>query len=126
MFSSAYIKGHSHLKCDDYANHSYKCGFLSDGCSSAKNSDIGAKLLSFYALEKLKHFLFLHKGVYDFKEFVFYLNSSLQHYANLNVDMFNEYTNLFEDMFSCTLGGIVKHDNNIYISLLRFEINSID
>ena len=116
MFSSAYIKGHSHLKCDDYAAHSDKCGFLSDGCSSAKNSDIGAKLLSFYALENINHFLYLNKGRYDFKEFIFYLENFIkENWVNTSVLKQN---NIIEDLFSCTLGGIVKHNDNIYLSLL--------
>ncbi|MCK9577490.1 MAG: protein phosphatase 2C domain-containing protein, partial [Clostridia bacterium] len=45
-----YTIGHSHRTCDDFA-YSYSCdGFnisiVCDGCSSAKNSDIGARMIA--------------------------------------------------------------------------------
>jgi len=117
MFSSAYIKGHSHLKCDDYAIHGSKSGFLSDGCSGAMRSDIGSKLLSFYAYEGLSHYIHINNDTYNFKDYVFELEKKIKQFISIS-DPLHSTSLIFEDMFSCTLGGIVQHNENISISLL--------
>lgn len=117
MFSSAYIKGKSHTKCDDYAYHTDKCGFLSDGCSSALNPEIGAKLLPFYAAHHLNRFIWENKEEYNFKKYIFYLEQQLKKF----MDTFNpgKFQNkLFEEIFSCTLGGIVQYKDYIHMSLM--------
>jgi hypothetical protein len=46
---SHFVKGANHLVCEDYTAHGYicKCPYIvvADGCSSAKNSDFGARIL---------------------------------------------------------------------------------
>lgn len=42
---SYYEIGSSHRVCQDYAMHGDSCGVLSDGCSSAPDTDIGARLI---------------------------------------------------------------------------------
>lgn len=44
MFDS-YLKGH-HKICQDYIYTTENCAILADGCSSAKHTDIGARLLA--------------------------------------------------------------------------------
>lgn len=117
MFSSAFIKGHSHLKCDDYAIHGNRSGFLSDGCSGAHNSDIGSKILPFYAYERLSHFLYTNQDTYNFKEYVFELEKQLKRFIDIS-DPLHSRSLVFESIFSCTLGGVVQHNDKVHISLL--------
>jgi len=117
MFSSAFIKGHSHLKCEDYAIHGNKSGFLSDGCSGAVNSDIGSKILPFYAYEGLNHFLYTNNDTYNFKEYVFDLEKKVKRFIDVS-DPLHSRSLVFDSIFSCTLGGIVQHSDKIHISLL--------
>jgi hypothetical protein len=42
---SMYVKGHSHKVCQDYASHNEMGAAISDGCSSSKDTDIGARLI---------------------------------------------------------------------------------
>jgi hypothetical protein len=42
---SMYVKGHSHRVCQDYAAHNEMGAAISDGCSSSKDTDIGARLI---------------------------------------------------------------------------------
>lgn len=44
-----FTKGTSHETCQDYATCSENSVFLADGCSSAQNSDMGARILSLLA-----------------------------------------------------------------------------
>lgn len=117
MFSSAYIKGRSHLKCDDYALHSLKCGFLCDGCSGANHPEIGAKILPFYAVSHLDRFIWENNGEYNFKDYVFYLEKQLSRFMK-EFDPGKMPIQTYEDIFSCTLGGVVQHKYNIYMSLM--------
>ncbi len=106
MFSSAYIKGHSHLKCDDYAIHSDKCAFLSDGCSGSPNSDIGAKILPYTALKNINE-LSSKQEIIDFNEYL----------KNLSYPIFKSYENNM-DLFDCTLGSLFIYRGCLYVSLL--------
>jgi hypothetical protein len=42
---SMYVKGHSHKVCQDYAAHNEIGAAISDGCSSSRDTDIGARLI---------------------------------------------------------------------------------
>jgi len=52
------VKGNSHIRCEDYTTHFEKNAYqkgvvVCDGCSSAKNSDIGSMLLALLAKKVL-------------------------------------------------------------------------
>jgi hypothetical protein len=118
MFSSAYIKGHSHLKCDDYALHSQNCAFLSDGCSSVFNSDIGSKLLPYLATKYINQFIFSLN-----------VNNSVKNYLNLLSVIANEKFD--KNIFACTLGGIIippwENHLNFFLlgdGIIYIELNS--
>lgn len=102
MFSSAFIKGHSHLKCDDYAIHSDNCAFLSDGCSGSPNSDIGAKIVPYAAMQYMKTKIF-----YDFEDYFQYMSTILK----------EKFPNTY-DIFDCTIGGLYLTNYRIHIGLL--------
>jgi hypothetical protein len=51
---SFFTKGFSHKVCEDYALHDEDIIIISDGCSSSKYSDVGARLLSFAVLQTCK------------------------------------------------------------------------
>lgn len=50
-FDSFYMQGSTHQVCQDYAYHGLDYAVLADGCSSVKNTDIGARLLCHYFRE---------------------------------------------------------------------------
>jgi hypothetical protein len=57
---SHFEKGHSHLVCQDYALHekfeNFQFVIVSDGCSSSKDVDVGARLLCHVAKDFLIHY----------------------------------------------------------------------
>ncbi len=57
---SHFEKGHSHLVCQDYALHEkfedFQFVIVSDGCSSSKDTDVGARILSHVAKDYLIHY----------------------------------------------------------------------
>lgn len=57
---SHFVKGHSHLVCQDYALHEkigdLQFAIVSDGCSSSKDVDVGARILCHIAKDYLIHY----------------------------------------------------------------------
>lgn len=57
---SHFEKGHSHLVCQDYALHEkfedFQFVIVSDGCSSSKDTDVGARILCHVAKDYLIHY----------------------------------------------------------------------
>jgi hypothetical protein len=51
---SHYMQGFSHETCQDYALHDKDVAIISDGCSSQKNTDIGARILAYTAKKLYK------------------------------------------------------------------------
>jgi hypothetical protein len=51
---SFFTQGSSHKICQDYAIHINDCVIVSDGCSSAEDTDFGARLLARAALQTVK------------------------------------------------------------------------
>jgi len=63
---SFFVKGRSHLVCEDYAINNSDFGVVSDGCSSVRNTDLGSRFLSLAALKHKD--LFLNECKHEFFE----------------------------------------------------------
>lgn len=129
---STFMIGNSHSICEDYAIHNDDSIVLCDGCSSSKNTDVGARLLALTALSYLKKYdgentsLLVESIVQKIKDIK--LNSI---FYNLDSTMFDAtllMAKIFDDKIKVVLIGdgniIVKSfPDNIYIHTYSFSNN---
>lgn len=96
-----FIKGNSHNVCEDYATVGDNCVIVSDGCSSSKNTDVGARVLSL-----------ITKGVLETK-FKVTLNKDVI----MNKLEHMKYYDMFKDVsFDATLLYVLVVDNKIDVA----------
>jgi len=125
--------GDAHQFCEDYICAS-DCGiFLSDGCSSAANSEIGSKILALTA-RKLFH-EYSSKSIYSIEDILnrIIINSEKTiHDLNVDVEalfatlitLINQGKTLTLNMSGDGVAAVIKHDNTIEIFDIEFSANA--
>ncbi|MGK0290186.1 MAG: serine/threonine protein phosphatase PrpC, partial [bacterium] len=99
--NSFFTQGHSHLVCEDYAIHGDNFFIVADGCSSAKNSDVSARLLTWSAIKNLDKLIDSFGSDND-QEFVTAVSQDIRKSA--------EAIHFQERLLATLLVGVVTHD----------------
>jgi hypothetical protein len=91
-----FLKGNSHLICEDYAMYDDETIVVCDGCSSSSMVDVGARLIALEALNR--------KYVADIIYEIEWLNN-------------RKYRN-YPHMFDCTMLRVQRRVNTLYIDCI--------
>lgn len=105
-YDSIYLIGKSHKVCEDYAYADENCLIVSDGCSSSRNSDVGARIL----VQCAKMHCNMLKIYGFYKEFGYVVISQAKSIANS--------LKLNEECLDATL--IIAVKNNDYLDIYMY------
>lgn len=128
---SHYIIGEKHKICQDYTLHGetehFVYGFLCDGCSGAKNTDLGTRLIAHAAKNNLEH---LEKFFGQDNFWDLFLTTIFTRLENSQFIVFNDH-----ECLSATLLCVIHHktqnktqyaifgDGNIFVKYKNGAIN---